>query len=368
MQNTEETKKRIVSLLQTRGPCLPVQISKEIKTSTLFISAFLSELKDEKRIKISNLKVGGSPLYYLEGQETQLENFKQYLHQKEVEALDSLKKNKVLKDLDQEPVMRVALRALKDFSFSFKKDDEVYWRYITTTEQDVKDILEPKNNLEEKKVEEIKIEIKEEQTPPKIEIKETIIEKIEPKIEMITEPVIIEKQEIKIEPPAPIITIAPEPLILQTIEKEEVKVKPKIPKKIKDTKENQETIIPQFNNPLAIKPEPPKPEKIKPKSEFVEKVIEFLDKSKFKIIEEKEYKAKEYNCIVELKTELGPIDFLTLAKEKKSVSDSDLDALLRQAQSIPLPALFIFTGNLSKKALEYEEKYHSVLKTKKIPL
>ena len=83
---------------------------------------------------------------------------------------------------------------------------------------------------------------------------------------------------------------------------------------------------------------------------------------------EKDYKAKEYNCISQLKTELGPIDFLTLAKDKKSVSDSDLDSLLRQAQSIPLPALFLYTGILNKKALEYEQKYYSVLKTKKITI
>lgn len=327
MQNTDETKKRMINLLQTKGPCLPVQISREIKMSTLFISAFLSELKDEKRIKISNLKVGGSPLYYLEGQETQLENFKQYLHQKEVEALDSLKRNKILKDSDQEPVMRVALRSIKDFAFSFTKDNQLYWRFLTVTEQDVKDILEPQKKVEEIKIEPIKI----------IEQKEANIKSSETNLESSDLP--------KSEPATK---------------------KPKTPRKPKEPSSSSQITIQQFHNPLALLPEPPKPEKIKPKSKFVENTIEFLEKNKFKIIEEKEYKAKEYNCICQLKTDLGPIDFLTQAKDKKSVSDSDLDALLRQAQSIPLPALFLYTGNLSKKAVEYEQKYYSVLKTKKI--
>jgi hypothetical protein len=340
MQNTEETKKRIVNLLQGRGPCLPVQISKEIKQSTLFISAFLSELKDEKRIKISNLKVGGSPLYYLEGQETHLENFKQYLHQKEVEALEILKNNKILKDSEQEPVMRVALRSIKDFAFSFRKDEEIYWRYLTTTEQEVKEILEP-----QKKVEEIKIEIKEE---PKIEPIEVKVEKVGPNLE---------STEVKV----------PESINVETSESKvnETKVqKSKPPRKPKETA--PKITLTEFNNPLALKSEPEKEEKIKPKSEFVEKVIEFLEKSRFKIIEEKEYAKKEYNCICQLKTELGPIDFLTQAKDKKSISDSDLDLLLRQAQSIPLPALFLYPENLNKKAIEYEKKYYSILKTKKI--
>ena len=354
MQNTEETKKRIVNLLQTRGPCLPIQISKEIKQSTLFISAFLSELKDEKRIKISSLKVGGSPLYYLEGQESQLENFKQYLHEKEVAALDALKSNKLLKDSNQEPVMRVALRSIKDFAFSFKKDDEIYWRYLTVTEQEVKDILEPKG-----KIEEIKIEIKEERVEPKIEKVEPIIEKQEEKIEIksketqpeikISEPTIVESSRILTEEP-----------VLERIEK------PRTQKKPKESKTIPEIKVPQFSNPLALKPEPEKEEKIKPKSEFAEKVIGFLENSRFKIIEEREYSKKEYNCICKVKTELGPIDFLTQAKDKKSISDSDLDNLLRQAQSIPLPALLLYPENLNKKAIEYENKYYSILKTKKI--
>ena len=313
MQNTDDIKKRIIGVMQNRGPSLPVQLSKETRMTTLFISAFLSELKDEKRIIISSLRVGGSPLYLLEGQQVQLENFIQYLHPKEQEAMQLLKKNKILKDSEQDPAIRVALRSIKDFAFSFKKDEDLYWRYLAITEQEVKDILEPKIK------EEIKPEIKEEVKEEK-EIKE-------------------EKKEVV---------------------KEE---KPKIEKKRKP-KEPQIT-LPAFENPLAIKQEP-KPEKIKPKSEFVLKVMKFLEKSGFKILEEKEYKAKEYNCISQINTELGPIDFLTQAKDKKSISNSDLNTLLRQAQTMPLPALILYPENLSKKALEYERKYYSILKTKKI--
>lgn len=311
IQNTDEIKKRILGVMQNKGPSLPVQLSRETKITTLFISAFLSELKDEKKIKISNLKVGGSPLYFLEGQEPQLENFQQYLHPKEQEALQLLKKNRILKDSEQDPAIRVALRGIKDFSFSFKKDEDLYWRYLTITEKEVKEILEPQIKKEEQ---EVKIERKIE---PIIEIKEEKLEK--------------------------------KPL------------KPRMSQK----KPKEETLA-KFENPLTLKPEIKKPEKIKPKSEFVLKVIDFLDKNNFNILEEKEYRAKEYNCITQIKTELGPIDFLTQARDKKTISDSDLDNLLRQAQTIPLPALMLYTENLSKKALEYREKYYSILKTKKI--
>lgn len=55
---------KIIDTLKKRGPSLPIQIAKEVALSSLFVSAFLSELVDDKRVKVSSLKVGGSPLYF----------------------------------------------------------------------------------------------------------------------------------------------------------------------------------------------------------------------------------------------------------------------------------------------------------------
>ena len=69
-----------------KGPSLPVFIAQETGLSILFASAFLSELIADKRLKISNMHVGSSPLYLVPGQEPMLENFSQYLKNKEKEA------------------------------------------------------------------------------------------------------------------------------------------------------------------------------------------------------------------------------------------------------------------------------------------
>ena len=74
-----EIHKKITDFLKSKGPGLPIQIAKEINQSSLFVSAYLSELADEKTIKISHLKVGGSPLYFLPGQEQLLEKFHKFL-------------------------------------------------------------------------------------------------------------------------------------------------------------------------------------------------------------------------------------------------------------------------------------------------
>ena len=289
MIQTNKTHDKIIQIINEKGPSLPIQISKQTGLSSLFISAFLSELLDSKMIKVSHLKVGGSPLYFLEGQEEQLEPYYKYLHPREAETFLFLKKHKLLKDSEQDPAIRVALRSIRDFAIGFKKQEEIYWRYYLTSNQEIRDLLTPKQTKSQKK-----------QTTPKTKIK-------------------TEKQPTK------------------------------IPKTT-------------FTNPLAKKQEKPK----KPKSEFVLKTINFLQAHNLKITEEKQYKTKEYNCLTQVNTQLGPITFLTQAKDKKNITKTDFEKLLSAAQSIPLPALLIYSKNISKNALGYLEKYSSILKSIKL--
>ena len=137
-QNASEIKEKIFIIFKKRGPSLPIHIAKEIGLSILFASAFLSELLSEKKIKMSYMRVGSSPLYFIPGQEPMLENFFQYLQSKEKEAFTLLKEKKLLKDSDQQPAIRVALGEIKDFSIPFKKNDETYWRYFTIPESEFK--------------------------------------------------------------------------------------------------------------------------------------------------------------------------------------------------------------------------------------
>jgi hypothetical protein len=135
-QDTSAIKERIISFIRMRGPCLPVHIAKEIGMSILFTSAFLSELISERRIKTSNMKVGSSSLHFIEGQESRLENFAQYLKSREKDAFELLKLRRFLDDTKQEPAIRVALRAIKDFAISFERNGKIIWRYFTIPESD----------------------------------------------------------------------------------------------------------------------------------------------------------------------------------------------------------------------------------------
>ncbi len=80
MNNVNE---KILQLLKLKGPVIPAQISKEIETNIIMASAYLSELSSNNLVKISNIKIGGSPLYYLLGHEHRLQDFSNKLHEKE---------------------------------------------------------------------------------------------------------------------------------------------------------------------------------------------------------------------------------------------------------------------------------------------
>jgi hypothetical protein len=162
MTDAMQIKRRIISLINSNGPSLPVQIARDTGLSILFASAFLSELFNEKEIKMSNLRVGSSPLYFLAGQEAQLEKFSQYLKNKEKEAYALLKEKMILKDSEQHPAIRVALREIKDFAIPFEKNEDGYWRYFLAEENE--------------KPEEVILEVLEVKEEPLIEIKKEIID------------------------------------------------------------------------------------------------------------------------------------------------------------------------------------------------
>jgi len=95
LDKLNQIKEKIMSIISLRGPSLPVNIARLSNVEPLFASAFLSELYNEGKIKLPNMRVGSSPLYYIQGQENLLENFINHLNQREKEAFYLLKREKM---------------------------------------------------------------------------------------------------------------------------------------------------------------------------------------------------------------------------------------------------------------------------------
>lgn len=283
------TKERIVEFMKHKGPVLPVQVSKEIGSTILIASAHLSELSSNKQLKISHVNVGSSPLYYLPGQESQLQNFASYLHEKEKKTYDLLSQKKILRDSELDPLSRATIRQIKDFAVplqvNYKGNIEIFWRwYLLPTEEAEKAIKQMIKGPEAEKP-------------------------------------AIKKEEIKKE-----------------IVKEKRIEKPEKTKK-------------------------PQAQKI----DFIGIITDYFNKNKIEIIEKNILrKNSEIEFIVKVPSSVGTLTYFCKAKNKKKINDGDLSSTFIQSQSKKLPALFLTTGELTKKAKEMSENEFKGIHIKKL--
>ena len=96
-----DTKTDALNFIRREGPIQPSQLASELNTNILFASAILSELVSNKHAKITSVKKGGSPFYYVKGQEAKLEELQTYLGGKPKEALWSINQLIQYNDLSQ---------------------------------------------------------------------------------------------------------------------------------------------------------------------------------------------------------------------------------------------------------------------------
>jgi len=309
----------ILTFVKEKGPILPVRVSKEINDSILMTSARLSELLSNKQIKVSYLKVGASPLYYVEGQEAKLQDYSDNLAEKEREAYELLKQNKILRDTTQEPSIRVALRQIKDFAVplqvTYENRVEILWKWYLTGNNEVQQLI--KEILSKK--EEVKAETKQETSV------------IKPEADPPGQEMTREEQREK---------------IIDSVK----------PKEIQKTFEEQK-------QELEIKRERKKIDK----EAFLREINGFFDRNKINIKETNEVKKNsEIDFVAQLQTSIGNVRYFCKSKNKKKVSDGDLSSALIQAQSKGLPLLFLTKGELTKKAKEMLETESNNIIFKKI--
>ena len=301
-----DNRDKILEFVKAKGPVLPVQISKEIGSNILMASAHLAELTASNKLKISTIKVGSSPLYYLAGQEEMLQKYTESMNDKEKKAYDSLQQNRVLRDAEQEPVIRVALRGIKDFAIplnvNFNNNKEIFWKWHMAGSEEAERLIKQKLEIAEKPIEK-KIEEKAEEKVQEQEIQEKIEER----------PV-------------------------QQIQKE---IKPKT-KERKPIQKDKDDI-------------------------FLKDTIKFFEKNKINVISTEVIKKNsEIDFIVELPSVVGNLQYYCKARNKKRIGDSDLSAAYVKGQFRKLPVLVLSPGELSTKAQEMLAKELNSVTFKKI--
>lgn len=176
--NVDAEKSRIISFIERTGPIVSNTIAKSLNLNSFLAAALLSELVNEKRANASTIRVGGSPLFFLDGQEEQLERFTRFLGHKEREAYELLKKEGVLQDKLLHPAIRVAIRGVKDFAIPLSVDkggeETIFWkfRFFKDADSKIKDILKQTEEIKEEDKPEIKPDVVKERIEEIKQVKE----------------------------------------------------------------------------------------------------------------------------------------------------------------------------------------------------
>lgn len=326
----------VIEFLKLNGPSTPAKLAKHLNTTQLLASAILGELASKSVIAMTSMKIGGgSPLYYIKEQEEQLQNFAEALNPKDRQALEILKDNGVLRDSEQSPLVRISLRAIKDFAVPLKitmdNKTELFWKWYLMDNKEaeirIKQLLGIEKNIEEEEP----VEKKKEERSPEVE------RRAEEK--RIVERGVREEKEIEQEREKQKEPIKQERLLEENIKKP-------IPKR----KEAQENIIDSqlksgvyLNADFAVKATNPFGKNIK--KYFNEKEIKIKS---YDIIK----KNKEFTFMLSVPSAVGSSGFYCKAIDKKKLNEGDLALALIEAQHKNLPLIFISTGEISKKLAE----------------
>ncbi len=298
-----EYREKIIALAKEKGPLLPADVAKSLSVSSIFASAMLSEMTENKFLAISSIKIGGSPLYYLPDRIDQLEAYASKLNDKDKRVFEILKSKLVLRDSDLDLLTRYSLRQLRDFArpmhISKGAEAELYWRFYSLSEQQALDSLNPLKP----KAAHLKPALA--QNPAELERKPAT-------------------QASSIE--AALVASAPANIASAPAKKARAK---------KHNDPNQDALY--------------------------QKLLAFCSSHGMSVKDVQIVSAhKDIECIVSAQSSSGTVDYFCKVKDKKSISDTDIAALFAQSTVRKLPALFLITGALSKKASAALNSYSSV--------
>lgn len=337
---------RVKQLVRMRGPVIPSQISKEIGTNILMASAILSELASKNDVKISSVKFGGTPLYYVVGQEPKLQNYIASLPQKEKEAFEMLKVTGVLRDSDLDPALRVALRQIKDFAkpleASINGVPYLFWKWYLMANEEAEVQIKKIMGLEEAQEQQPQQELQEQQ--------------LNQPAAMI-EPILGSEMQTKI----------------QTQMHAQQTLSQPMPQSTPNTvNPRAETINPSTSPDAAslqqLRPQKPSMKKhaVAATPEFTKTVADFFGKSNIEVESTASASRSELEYVVLLPSPVGKLRYYCIAKNKKTCSDTDISSAIVQGQLKKLPVLLLTKGELSKKAQALLSKEIGAIVVKKI--
>ncbi len=328
------SREEVLRVVRMRGPIIPNELKKALKQGdTILLGAMLSELSNKGQVAISKTKLGGSPFYYDPSQPGVLEKIAQHLNEKDRRTHALLREKKVLRDTAHEALTRVSLRNIKDFAIPLTvnapEGEQLWWKYYLVSDAEAEQLIKRAlGMLAEPRVEPAP-------APPE-PMPQPARWGIEPHLEK------EEKREAE-----PETTATPQPtsssLAAQQPTRETEKREREKPKP--ETRRRE---------PRSQKETPPPEQQLLPvgiEDEFYDEVQRFFKKHDITVKDATLIrKRSELDLIILLPTPVGKVEYFCKAKKKARSNDGDLASAKLQGQAKNLPALYLTTGEITKKA------------------
>jgi hypothetical protein len=364
-------KEKVLEILK-QGPTIPSKISRQLSSDTVLIGAILSTLINQGTVRVSTLKIGGTPVYYLPEQEPRLEEYMQYLNDKDQKTARLLKDCAVLQDNTQDPLVRVSLRAIKDFARQIELENngskELFWRYFLVQKEEA-ELLVRKILIEahsKKEADAAALAAREEQDRIS---KEEIIKASEKKaplvnVSNISEQIIIEKSSEKAhvqkeQSEEHIDAVTPE----DTGSAHETPSRHKshtIHAHTKHTHNFSDNTL-SDNNTISVANSD---KVIASTTDFLENIKQHLLAKNLDIISKEKIKKTEYHMV--LKDHSTNEYLYCAAKDKKTITEGDISTAYVFAHTKKMPCIFLMTGTLNKKATQMVEKEFAGIRIEKL--
>lgn len=311
-------KEKILEVVK-QGPTIPSKIVKVVGGDTMLIGAILSGMISTGEIRYSSLKVGGSPIYYIPEHEARLEEFMQYLNDKDQKNARILKEEKVIPESKLDPLARVSMKTIKDFAKQFELGNKLFYRYFLVDKEEA-----------ERLASEI---IKQEENSAK----DVILNKDSSQ----TEKTITVNQVASPEPSPEKNTLDSEKTVSQQSKPEVMVEAPNDHKR----ETMHETRHVKHHNFMQTNER---------KKDFFEKIKEYIHKKGLDIISKEKIKKTEYSLV--LKNHDSNEYIYCVAKDKKTINEGDLSTAFVFSHHKRMPCIFLMTGHLTKKAEIMKEK------------
>jgi len=378
---------KIIQILRTRGPCLPAMVAKDLGSNILLASAMLSEVSSRKKVLVSKLKVGSSPIYYLAEHKTRLMQWADNLNEKDLRTYEFLKESKVLRESECEPLTRVSLKNIPDFAIplhvTIDENKELFYKwYLLSNEEaslyisklfetQTQPAVQPDTTQQPAPAAPAQDLAQEKPAPPPVPEEEN-----EPIISDTPEEVSQELSESSSEsfqdqspsisasittPPAASVTFSAsiEPELPPTQTTPEPAEKETPTPTVDPAFKEEQTHLPLQEEPAVSLEEEPIKEELPLDDPLFSSIQNFFEEKSIEVSTCKVIrKGREINLIIVVPSVVGRLRYFAKILHKKKVNDKDVSAAFLEGDMQKLPLLFLYTGDLTKKAKEMSANPH----------